>query len=55
MPQAWFDYPRASLGYLENEIHLSSCCVKCRLQPTRSFGDFYFKEKEFSYDFESKK
>ena len=54
-PNLLFYKQTQTLRFLGNEIHLSSCYVKCRLQPTRSFGDFYLKEKEFSYDFESKK
>lgn len=34
---------------------LSSCYVKGRLQPTRSFGDFYMKHAKFQFDFETNK
>lgn len=27
----------------------SACYVKGRLQPTRSFGDFYLKNKEYNF------
>lgn len=51
-PRKWIDYPQFWLGYLGTEIKLSNCYVKGRLQPTRSFGDFYLKLKEFAYDHE---
>lgn len=52
-PHSWIDYPQFWLGKLGKEMRLSACYVKGRLQPTRSFGDFYLKLKEFAYDFES--
>lgn len=52
-PQRWIEYPVQWLGLLGHAIEQSSCYVKGRLQPTRSFGDFYLKREEFSYDFET--
>eukprot|EP00922_Rhytidocystis_sp_ex-Travisia-forbesii_P021973 GHVS01032190.1.p1 GENE.GHVS01032190.1~~GHVS01032190.1.p1 ORF type:complete len:642 (-),score=143.10 GHVS01032190.1:427-2352(-) len=47
----YWEYPLQWMGVGLGEEHMSrSCYVKGRLQPTRSFGDFYLKKKEFSFD-----
>eukprot|EP00922_Rhytidocystis_sp_ex-Travisia-forbesii_P021977 GHVS01032194.1.p1 GENE.GHVS01032194.1~~GHVS01032194.1.p1 ORF type:complete len:641 (-),score=141.29 GHVS01032194.1:427-2349(-) len=47
----YWEYPLQWMGVGLGEEQMSrSCYVKGRLQPTRSFGDFYLKKKEFSFD-----
>eukprot|EP00916_Digyalum_oweni_P017356 GHVL01028430.1.p2 GENE.GHVL01028430.1~~GHVL01028430.1.p2 ORF type:complete len:163 (-),score=35.22 GHVL01028430.1:148-636(-) len=38
------------MGLLGTETRGEGCYVKGRLQPTRSFGDFYLKKEECKYD-----
>ncbi|KAF4674726.1 hypothetical protein FOL47_008776 [Perkinsus chesapeaki] len=47
--KSWLGYP-VELERLEHSTKYSGCYVKGRLQPTRSFGDFYLKSAEFLYN-----
>ncbi|KAF4663159.1 hypothetical protein FOL46_004894 [Perkinsus olseni] len=47
--KSWLGYP-VELERLEHATKYSGCYVKGRLQPTRSFGDFYLKSAEFLYN-----
>jgi len=53
LPQSAWEYPLKWGGMLGKTDVGTGCYVKGRLQPTRSFGDYYLKYEKLSFDQEN--